>query len=456
MLNGSSIDSSRMEKLPTEVVCEILGHCELKELKTIRVAFAHNPYGANWIEIEANLLFRRIYFSAGPQAMLRFRNILETKRLQKSVRHLVFVDIQLDEGVVDDEASFRSALPRAGTMSRVQVNQAYQRYCRIFKEWQKMLDGGEDVALLTKGLNALPNVSKISVVGGPSHDHGTRSYLEIGPHATDVHEIGVTPSYWSYTSRRARGYHRWDPRTLQNLFRSLCVAKVRPTKVELGNWREQSSGAIKRMGVPISCLNLYCGLGNAMFDTVIATAFANVTDLTLQIDMNPRPYDPDPEYTDKDLSILFDVLPSLRGLQRLTLGFIHWTLLQSETKRMLEGNTWVDLNFLSLRSFEISPAIFTAFIQNHTSTLTEISLDKVGLPAGSQDTWETLIARNKPVLNLKDAKFHVYETRTAEDGSNDYTWVAEDTLLELLFGNEETKDEKGGEIQDDKNAKGSI
>ena len=446
MLNGSLIDSSQMEKLPTEVVCEILGNSELKELKMIRVAFAHNLYGAKWIEVGANLLFRRIYFSAGPQAMLRFRNIIETKRLQKSIRHVVFVDIQLDEGLVDDEASFRSALPRAVAMSRVQANQAYQRYCRVFKEWQKILDDGEDVALLNKGLNALPNVDKISVIGGPSHDHGTRSYLEIGPHATDFHGIGVTSSYWSYTSRRARGYHRWDRRPLQNLFRSLCVTKARPTKIELGNWQEHSSGTILRMGVPISCLNLYCGLGNAIFDTVITTAFANVTDLTLQIDMNPRPYDPDPEYTENDLSVLFEVLPSLRGLQRLTLGFIHWTLLQGETKRMLEGNTWVDLNFLSLQSFEISPATFTAFTQNHTSTLTKISLDKVGLPAGSQDTWEGIIAGNKPFLNLKDAKFHVYETRMAEDGSDDCTFVAEDTLLELLFGNEENEDEKQREI----------
>ena len=396
-----------MEKLPTEIVREILGHSEPKELKMIRVAFAHNPYGATWVEVGANLLFRRIYFSAGPQAMLRFQNIIETKRLQMSVRHLVVVDIQLNEDLVDDKARFRSALPRAVTMSRVQVNQTYQRYCRVFKEWQKILDDGEDVALLSKGLNALPNVDKISVIGGPSHDHGTRSYLEIGPHATDFHGIGASPSYWAF--RRARGHHRWDRRPLQNLFRSLCVVKVRPTKVEIGDWWELSSGTIRRTGVPISCLNLDCGLGNAMFDTVIITAFANVMDLTLQIDMNPRPYDPNRQYTEKDLGVLFEVLPSLRCLQRLTLGFIYRTLLESETKRLLKGNKWADLTFLSVHSFEISPTTFTAFVQNHTSTLTEISLDRVGLPSSSQDTWETLIARNKPFLNLKDANFYVYE-----------------------------------------------
>lgn len=50
---------------------------------------------------------------------------------------------------------------------------------------------GEDVELLNKGLDTLPNVNKVSVIGGPSHDLGTMSYLEHGPHATDVHGIGV-------------------------------------------------------------------------------------------------------------------------------------------------------------------------------------------------------------------------------------------------------------------------
>lgn len=454
MLNDPSIDLGQMEKLPTEVVCEILGYSELREIKLLRVAFAHNPYGTKWVDIGANLLFRQIYFSLGPQAMDRFKKITETERLQKSVRHLVIVDTQLDERLVDDQGLFLSVVQGAGSISRAQVGRSYETYCRVFKKWQKILDDGEDVALLTNGLGALPNVNKVSVIGGPSHDPGTTSYLETGPHAADFRGIGVESSCWSYRSRRARGYHRFDRRPFQNLLRCLCVAKIRPIKVELGNWQEYSNGKITRMGVPVSCLNLYCGLGNTMFDTVITTAFADVTNLSLQLDMNPRPYEPNPDYTDKDLSILFEVLPSLRALQRLTLGFIHWTLLQSETKRLLEGNTWIALESLSLRGFEISPATFTAFIQNHTSSLREIILDQVGLPSGCQDTWNGLISWSKPFLNLKGAKFHVYETKITRDGSDDCTWVAEDTLLELLFGNGENKDKNDGEDEEDKSETG--
>ncbi len=148
--NGSSIDSSQMEELPTEVVCEILRHSDLKEIKLLRIAFAHSPYGAKWIEAGANLLFKQIYFSLGPQAMLRFRNITETKRLQASVRHLVFVDTQLDERLVDSEASFLSALPGADNMSHAQKAQTYEAYCRVFREQQKILDDGEDLKLLTE------------------------------------------------------------------------------------------------------------------------------------------------------------------------------------------------------------------------------------------------------------------------------------------------------------------
>ena len=187
-----------------------------------------------------------------------------------------------------------------------------------------------------------------------------------------------------------------------------------------------------------------------MFDTVVTTAFGNVTDLSLQLDMSARPYVPDPEYTEREMSFLFVVLPALRRLQRLTLGFIHWNLLQSETKRLLEGNTWMDLRSLSLRSFEISPATFTAFVRNHASTLTEISFHHVGLPSGCQDTWSGLISRNKPFLNLKAAEFEVYETVTAEDGSDDWTWIDEDLLLNLLFGREEDTDEKDGSNKDER------
>ncbi|KAL9074717.1 MAG: hypothetical protein Q9161_002086 [Pseudevernia consocians] len=438
-----------MEKLPTEVVCEILGHSELKELKLIRIAFAHSPYGATWIEIAANLLFKQIYFSLGSQAMLRFQNITETKRLQERVRHLIFVDTQLDERLVDNQPSFMSALPGAETMSHAQRIQTYETYCRVFRERQKILDDEEDVALLTKGLDTLPNLNKVSVIGGPSHDLGTTSYLEHGPHAIDVHGIGIKSSYWSYRSKRAPGYHPLDRRPFQNLLRSLCASKTRPTKVELGNWRKYSDGKLRRMGVPISCLNLYCGLGSAMFDTVITTAFGNVTDLNLQLDMNSRPYDPDPAYTERDLSFLFKVLPSLRRLQRLILNFIHWNLLQGETKLLLEGNTWMALKSLSLRRFEISPATFSAFVQNHTSTLTEMFFDEVGLPSGCQDTWQGLISRNIQFLNLKAARFKVYEIITTEDGSDDYAWIAEDLLLKLLFRNEKGKGEKVGKNEDD-------
>ncbi len=443
--NGSSIDSSQMEELPTEVVCEILRHSDLKEIKLLRIAFAHSPYGAKWIEAGANLLFKQIYFSLGPQAMLRFRNITETKRLQASVRHLVFVDTQLDERLVDSEASFLSALPGADNMSHAQKAQTYEAYCRVFREQQKILDDGEDLKLLTKGLDALPKVKEVSIIGGPSHDPGTTSYLERGPHAADTHAIGIKPSYWSYKSQRAPGYHRFDRRPLQNLLRALCVGKIRPTNVELGNWRQYSNGNIRRMGVPLSCLNLYCGLGDAMFDTVVTTAFGNVTDLSLQLDMSARPYQPDREYTEREMSLLFVVLPALRRLQRLTLGFIHWNLLQSETKRSLEDNTWVDLKSLGLMGFEISPA---AFVRNHASTLTEISFYDVGLPSGCQDTWSGLISRNEPFLNLKAADFEVYETVTAEDGSDDWTWIDGDLLLKLLFGSEEDKDDKDGSNED--------
>ena len=158
--------------------------------------------------------------------------------------------------------------------------------------------------------------------------------------------------------------------------------------------------------------------------------------------MSPRPYTPDLQYREKDLGLLFGVLPSLRGLQRLTLGFIHWTLHQNETKRLLENNTWMALRFLSLRGFDISPDTFTVFVQNHTSTLTEVGLNHVGFPSGCRDTWHDLISRNKPFLKLKRAKFHVYEWETAEDGSDGYVFVAEDLLLGLLSENEENKDEK--------------
>lgn len=417
---NSLFKSNHMERLPTEVVCEILGHSDLKEIKLIRMAFARSPYGAPWIETGANLLFKQIYFSIGPQAMLRFQNVTETKRLQKCVRHLVFVDTQLNERLVEDQDSFLSTLSWAGTMPRSQADRTYHTYCRVFKEWQKILDDGKDVALLIKGLGALPNVNTVSIIGGPSHDPGTVSYLENGPHAADLDGVGLRPSYWTYRSRQSPRYHQFDRRPFQNLLRSLCAAKVRPIKVELGNWLERSNGNVRRMGVPVSCLNLYCGLGNAMFNTVISTAFANVTDLNLQVDMNPRPYDPDPVYTQRDLSFLFE----------------------------FQENTWMALEFLSLRAFEISPATFTAFIKNHNITLTEISLDQVGLPSGCRDTWAGLLSRNKPLLHLKGAKLQVYEVETPDDGSEDHVWIDEDLLLNLLFENQEDKDEKEGKTEE--------
>ena len=223
LLNISSIDSSPIEKLPTEVACEILRHSNLNDIKLIRIAFAYSPFGAKWIKAGANLLFKQIYFSLGPQAMLRFRSITETKLLQESVRHLVFIDTQLDERLVDSRASFLSALPGADSMSHAQKAQTHEAYCRVFREREKILDDGEDLALLTKGLDALPKVNKVSIIGGPSQDPGATSYLEKGPHAADTHGMGIKPSYWSYKSQRAPGISSVRPSpTPEPATSSLC------------------------------------------------------------------------------------------------------------------------------------------------------------------------------------------------------------------------------------------
>lgn len=132
---------------------------------------------------------------------------------------------------------------------------------------------------------------------------------------------------------------------------------------------------------------------------------ATSPDLSLQLDMNSRPYESGPAYTEGDLSFLFQSVTIIATPAAIDTQFSSTGIfLQSETKLLLENNTWMALESLSLRRFGMSPATFSAFIQNHTGTLTEVFLAEFGLPSGCQDAWKGLIPRNIPFLNLKAAK----------------------------------------------------
>ena len=364
------------------------------------------------IELAGEYLFTQIFFSPRPSAMQFFESLSMHERFSKTIVHLTFDDTQLPR-----KANFCSALSKKDHLSRHGKKVMFDGYRKLFARQESILHHNKDYDLLVRGLCRLPRLNKVTIIGGPSRNRNTPYHYEYESYSADLADVGIQPSYWSYFEGYPKLYQKWDGRPIQHLWRALCVANVRPSVFHIGNWQDRPKHRSLKMGIPLSTLKVHCQAGNEMFASIVDTVFCNLTSLNLHIDMHPRGLR-DVDYFDTDLDILFNVVPALAGLKRLTLGFAHWDLHARETRRLLDGRPWPLLDCFRLRNAQITPELLTEFLFGHKETLKHLFFDRVGFESECRGTWDDVLIRIKPFMTLRDAEFNsVYEWM--DDRGND-------------------------------------
>ena len=364
-----------------------------------------------WAEVGTEYLFEHIYFASRPESIRRFENIIGHRHLAECVKHLVFDDTQLPKRLLREE-SHSSALANNRLWSRCEQVAAHDAFFQHYHHQEQIKASSKDLTVLLEGIPRLTKMKKVSVIGGPSHL--SRLRIPAGPHTGDLADAEVAASYWSYHKQNKAYYEPWDGLRVQHLFGALSSPKIRFTELHIGNWQEYPTPL--KMGLPLSSLMAPNSIEQANFTTNAQTVFSRLTELNLQIDLNPRVKGHD--YSERYYETLFQILSSMTRLKRLTFGVTQWSVVFDvhHTKRLL-NNTWHDLVAIKLRCMRVDPDTLLDFLARHKATLTTLYLQHVGFEPDSRHTWLDVAQRGGQFLRLDYAELDVYEWGADSDTS---------------------------------------
>lgn len=375
-----------------------------------------------WAEVSTEHLFEHIYFASRPKSIGRFENIIRYRHLAECVKHLVFDDTQLPKRLLRQEPH-SSALADDRMWSRSEQVAAHDAFRQHYRDEEQIRATSKILTVLLEGIPRLTKLKKVSVIGGPSH----LSWLRIpaGPHTGDLADAEVAASYWSYHKENKAYYEPWGSHRVHHLFEALSSPEIRFTELHIGNWQDYPR--LLKMGLPLSSLMAPNGIEQAKFTTNAQSIFSRLTELNLQIDLNPRAKGCD--YSERYYEPLFQILSSTTGLKRLTFGVTQWKVVFDvhDTQRLLR-NTWPALVAIKLRCVRVDPDTLLDFLARHKDTLTTLYLQHVGFQPNSTHTWLDIAQRGGQFLHLDYAELDVYEWGADSDVSG---WQSNSTVTDL-------------------------
>ncbi|KAL2041347.1 hypothetical protein N7G274_005729 [Stereocaulon virgatum] len=344
----------------------------------------------------ANLHVAAVTYCTPNSPSRQRRNPWTPSYFHQNVRHFIYDDTQLVRNLTN-RYFFEEALKTSYTKSRAKRGRAFNEYCRLFQEQQQILDDLPN--LLREGLPRLSRLEKVSVIGGPSRNPNCSFKGGVRNNGFASTVLGL--SYWSY--RHKSRYHFIERKGFHSLIESLSQPGISLRGLHIGNWSESEHRSPLKMGLPLSSLSLPDSEDNAVLMSSATSAFANVTNLNLQIDGRGR--SPGHEYSVPDLENLFVMLPTMHHLSRLSLGFTHLVLHADETKRVVTSIERHALASLRLRSIRFFVDDMVRLSINHQATLTEVAFDKVRFAGTMEESWTTQMESIEWFTNIELTAF---------------------------------------------------
>lgn len=393
----------KSKDVANETLLSIFDYLDRKDLRAVRLV-------CHQFLKSGDMLLNEVVFSSPRRpSMHALSNISRHKFFKGTVKHLIYDDTQLVRDLTNWKV-FHRALP--AKTPKAQTRRAFKLYCQLFDEQESLLRNGEDTLVLRKALASLPNLEKISVIGGPSRHPRGLTYVQEGAQAQRFADTLYGLSYWSYDDSDEERYQFWDSRPVHHLLKAIQLAKVQLKDLHIGNtWNSTTAEPIK-MGIPLSSLRDYPVLDNRKFVTVCKNVFAHLTSLDLQIDVHGRGLGH--EYYGGDLDNLFEILSVTKRLRSLSLGFTHFCLHSDDTLNVIR-NKWPALQSVRFRNMEVTVVDLLNFFEKHKETLKNLILHDFGLPAGSHRSWMQIAESAREVLRFSHADVRVYELIDDDD-----------------------------------------
>ena len=181
------------------------------------------------------------------------------------------------------------------------------------------------------------------------------------------------------------------------------------------------------MGLPLSSLIAPNAIDQAKYTTNVQHVFSHLSELNLQIDMNPRVKGD--VYSERNFEPLFQILSSTTRLKCLAFGVTQWTIaFDVHHSHRLLSNTWPALVELKLRCLRVDPDTLLDVFARHKETLTTLFLQHVGFEPNTSHTWLNVAQRGGELLHLDYAELDVYEWG---DGSDINNWQDNSTATDL-------------------------
>ena len=174
-------------------------------------------------------------------------------------------------------------------------------------------------------------------------------------------------------------------------------------------------------------------MDQAKITTNFQIVFSHLSELNLQIDLNPRIKGD--VYCERYFEPLFQILSSATRLKRLAFGVTQWrfTFDVHHTQRLL-ANTWPDLEALKLRCLRVDPDTLLNFFARHKAKLTTLCLQHVGFEPDTLHTWLDLAQRGGELLRLDYAELDVYEWSDGSEINRQDNSTATDLGVLLVGG----------------------
>lgn len=338
------------------------------------------------------------------------------------MKHLVFDDTQLPKRLLRQERH-SAALAEEYTCRSEQVA-ARDAFHRHYRDQEQIKVTPKDLATLLQGPPQLTKLRKVSVIGGgPSRFSCLR--IPAGPHTWDLADTEVVASYWSFHKENKAYHEPWGSHRVQHLFQALSFAEIRLTELHIGIW--QSYPRPLKMGLPLSPHMAPNATDQARLTANAHNVFSYLTELDLQIDLNPRLKGHD--YSEGHFDPLFQILSSTTRLKRLAFGVTQWRMAFDvhDTQRLM-SNTWPALVAIKLRCVRVDPDSLLNFFARHKDTLTTLLLHHVSFEPNTPHTWLEIAQRGGQLLHLDYAELDVYEWGDDSDISG---WQLNSTEVDL-------------------------
>ena len=206
-----------------------------------------------------------------------------------TITHLVYDDTEEEPCIKNCKSNEIKQRALICPKARLRSATSRQDLCTLNRDQRNILFSGWYFTVLCDGLEKLPNLKKITVVGGPSGCPGSAWYFKRITSGIGF-EYSKGPAYWNDPLLSAAHRHHTTSEGVQNLVWALCcVRKRRPLDLHVGSWCEFGGHSVK-VGLPLLSLMASDAVNNIHLQVVLEDVFSNLTKSHLQIELKHQCY----------------------------------------------------------------------------------------------------------------------------------------------------------------------